>query len=172
MFSQRNRLSDQGLPAILDWHVTGLPDGDLLERLYREHEMLVRGVAVAAPVGGEPVVRRAEVGGGDDQRRPRDAPPEVLDAPELEARAADLAALEQGLAEPHGGHPVPGPREVAVAARAADGVPGVGRGVVGGPGGPPLGEGGGGLGGRGRGRRRRRGGGVGRGWGREGEEER
>lgn len=129
--------------------------------------MLVRGVAVAPRVGGEPVVGRAEVGGGDDQRRPRDAPPEVVDAPELEARAADLAALEEGLAEPRGGHAVPGPREVPVAARAADGVPGVGRGVVGGPGGPPLGEGGG----PGGGRRRRRRGRVGRGRGRESEEE-
>lgn len=134
--------------------------------------MVVRGIAVAAPVGGEPVVRRAEVGGGDDQRGPGDAPPKVVDAPELEARSADLAALEEGLAEPRGGHAVPGLREVAVPARATDGVPGIGRGVVGGPGGSPLREGGG-LGGR-RGRRRRRRsrrGSVRRGWGHESEEE-
>lgn len=102
--------------------------------------MLVRRIAMAATLGRESVVRRAEVGGRHDNRGPGDAPAEVLDAPDLEAGTADLAALEQGLAQPHRRHPVPALRQVAVPARAAHQVTGVGGGVVRGTRGSPYGE--------------------------------
>ncbi|PON97813.1 hypothetical protein TorRG33x02_064030 [Trema orientale] len=102
--------------------------------------MLVRRIAVAPTVGREAVVWGAEVGGRDDDRRPRNAPAEILDAPQLEARAADLSPLEQRLAQPHRGHPVPALHQVSVPARAAHHVPRVGRRVVGSPSRSPFGE--------------------------------
>ena len=85
------------------------------------------------------------IGGGDDDGGAGDAPAHVLDAAELEARATDLAALEQGLAEPHRGHAVAALNQVAVAARAAHRVAGIRRDVVGGARGSPFGEGRGGF---------------------------
>lgn len=133
--------------AVLDGHVGGLPDGDLLEGLDGEDEVGVRGVALAAAVGVEGEVGGAEVGGGDDDGGAGDAPAEVLDAAEFEAGAADLAALEEDGAEGGGGLAVAGLHEVAVAAGAADGVDGVHGGVVSGAGGLPVGMRGGGGGG-------------------------
>lgn len=100
--------------------------------------MLVGRVAVAPTVGGEAVVRGAEVGGGDDDGGARNAPAHVIDAAEHEARAADLAALEQRLAQPHRCHAVAGLHQISVAAGAADGVAGVRSGVVGGACGLPV----------------------------------
>jgi len=105
--------------------------------------MLLRRVTVSAEaIGVGSVVRCAEVGGGDDNRRAGDAPAAVevgvlLAAAELEAGAADLAAAEEGFAECGGGHAV---GKVAVAARAAERVGGV---VVRGVGEEPLGAWGG-----------------------------
>lgn len=130
-----------GVPAILHGHVAGFPNGDLLKSFDGENEVFVGRVAVSAAVGGEAVVGGTEVGGGDDDGGARDAPAHVLDAAELEARATDLAALEQGLAEPHRGHAVAALNQVAVAARAAHHVAGIRRGVVGGARGSPFGEG-------------------------------
>jgi len=95
-------------------------------------------VTVATAVVGEPVVGGTEVGGGDDDGGARNAPPVVVHAAQLEARAADLAALEQRLAEAHRGHAVSALDEVTVAARAAHGVAGIRGGVVGGVRGSPL----------------------------------
>lgn len=142
------------IPPILYRHVSSFPDSDLLEGLNRKHEMLVRRVTSAASLGGETIVGRTEVSGGDDNGGSRDTPSEVLDAPEFEAGTADLAAFEERLTETHGGHAVTGSDEVTVAARAADGVPGICGGVVGGVGRSPFGEGR-------RRRRRRRGSGEG-----------
>lgn len=134
-----------GVPAILHGHVAGFPNGDLLKSFDGENEVFVGRVAVSAAVGGEAVVGGTEVGGGDDDGGAGDAPAHVLDAAELEARATDLAALEQGLAEPHRGHAVAALNQVAVAARAAHRVAGIRRDVVGGARGSPFGEGRGGF---------------------------
>ena len=125
----------EGVPAILHGHVASasFPDCDFLERFNGENQVLLRRVAVsgdALRVGT--VVRGAEIGGGDGDRRAGDAPPPVkvgvlLAAPELEAGAADLAAPEESLAESGGGHAITAVKEVAVSARAADRV---GGGVV------------------------------------------
>lgn len=69
--------------------------------------MLVRGVAMAAAVGGKTIVRSAEVGGSKDDGGARNAPPQVVDTAKLEAGTANLSPLEQRLAQPHRGHPVP-----------------------------------------------------------------
>ncbi|GER26740.1 zinc finger CCCH-type antiviral protein 1 [Striga asiatica] len=132
-------------PPVLDGHVRGLPDRDLLERLDREDEVRVR--RVAPPAGGrvEAVVGRAEVCGGDDDGSAGDAPPEVLHAADLEAGAADLAPPEQDGAQGRGGLAVAALLKVSVPARAADGVDGVGSSVEGRAGGLPVGLGGGGV---------------------------
>lgn len=132
----------EGVPAILHWHVAGasFPDCDFLENFDGENEMLLRRVTVSAEaVGVGSVVRCAEIGGGDGNRRAGDAPAAVevgvlLAAAELEAGAADLAAVEEGFAECSGGHAV---GKVTVAARAAKRV---GGGVVRGMGEEPLGR--------------------------------
>lgn len=134
-----------GVPAILHGHVAGFPNGDLLKSFDGENEVFVGRVAVSAAVGGEAVVGGAEVGGGDDDGGAGDAPAHVLDAAEFEARAADLAALEQRLAEAHSGHAIAALDQVAVAARAAHRVAGIRRDVVGGARGSPFGEGRGGF---------------------------
>lgn len=59
--------------------------------------MLVGRVTAATSLGGETVVRRTEVGGGDDNGSSGDTPTEILDAPELEAGTTDLATLEERL---------------------------------------------------------------------------
>ena len=92
----------------------------------------------AEALGVGSVVRCAEIGGGDDNRRAGDAPAAVevgvlLEAAELEAGAADLAAVEEGFAECGGGHAV---GNVGVAASAAKRF---GGGVVRGVGEEPLG---------------------------------
>lgn len=96
---------------------------------------------MSATVVSETVVRGAEVGGGDDDGGAGDAPAVIVDAAELEARAADLAPLEECLAETHRGHAVAAPNEVTVAARATHLVAGIFGGVVGGMRGSPFGEG-------------------------------
>lgn len=101
--------------------------------------MLVGRVTVTPTVGSKSVIGRAEVGGRDDNGRARDAPAQVVHAPQLKARAADLPALEERLAQPHRGHAVPGLLKVPEAASPAYRVPGVRRGVVGGACGLPLG---------------------------------
>lgn len=98
-----NRGGEKGVPPKLHGHVSGFPNGDLLEGFNGEHEMLLRRVAMsAAALSVETVVRGAEIGGGDDDGGAGDAPPPVeggflLQAAELEARTADLAAAEQCL---------------------------------------------------------------------------
>lgn len=100
--------------------------------------MLLRKVTLPAPtLTLHAVVRGAEICSRHHDGGATDAPPTVeerllLSTPELEARAADLAAFEESLAEAHGSHVVTSfERVVVVAARAADGVAGVGGGVVG-----------------------------------------
>jgi hypothetical protein len=102
--------------------------------------VLVGRVTAAPTVGGKSVIGRAEVGGRDDDGSARDAPAQVVHAPQLKARAADLPALEERLAQPHCGHAVPGLLKVPEAARPAHRVPGVRRRVEGGACGLPLGE--------------------------------
>ena len=53
------------VPAVLNRHVPGLPNGDLLERFDREHEVAVPRVTVASAVGGESIIRRTKIGGGN-----------------------------------------------------------------------------------------------------------
>lgn len=100
--------------------------------------MLIRRVAVAPTFGGEAIVGSAEVCGGQYDGGSGNAPPYVLDAANLEARAADLAALEQRLAQPNRRHSETGLHQVAVSTRAADRVARVGGGVVGGACGLPF----------------------------------
>ena len=102
--------------------------------------MLVGRVTVAPTFGCKSIIGSAEVGGRDDDGRARDAPAQVVHAPQLKARAADLPALEERLAQPHRGHAVPGLLKVPVAARPAHRVPGVRRRVVGGACGLPVGQ--------------------------------
>lgn len=92
--------------------------------------MGVGGITLAAAVGLEAEVWGAEVSGGDDDGGAGDAPPEVLDAADFEAGAADLALLEEDGAESGCGLPVPVLNEVVIAAGPADGVDGVCGGVV------------------------------------------
>ena len=91
----------------MDGHDAGLPEGNLLERLDGEEEVVVGRVAVAAGVGGEAVVGGAEVGGRDDDGGAGETILEILDALDLVAAAARRAALEQRRAQPHRRHPVP-----------------------------------------------------------------
>jgi len=95
------------IPAVLDGHDAGFPEGNLLERLDGEEEVVVGRVAVAAGVGGEAVVGGAEVGGRDDDGGAGETILEILDALDLVAAAARRAALEQRRAQPHRRHPVP-----------------------------------------------------------------
>lgn len=80
--------------------------------------MLEGRVAPAAVIVRQGVVRGAEVGGGD-QDRAGQAPPPLAGAPDLVARAAAEAVVEQGGAQRRGVRAVPLAVEVAVAARAA-----------------------------------------------------
>lgn len=100
--------------------------------------MFVGRVTVATAVGGESIVGGAEVRGRDDDGCAGNAPPVVVHAAQLEARAADLATLEQRLAEAHCGHAVASLDEVTVAAGTSHGVAGIRCGVVGGVRGSPL----------------------------------
>ena len=93
-------------------------------------------------VGVKTVIRSAEVRGGEDDRSPGDAPPQIIDASELETSAADLTTLEQSLAQSDRGHAVSGFDEISVSARTAYFVARIGRGVVGGSRGAPFGGGG------------------------------
>lgn len=75
------------------------------------------------------VVRRAEIGGCDGDGGSGDTPAAVeggvlVATLELEAGAADLAAVEEGVAEGGGGQAVTAVKEVAVAARAAGSIGG------------------------------------------------
>ncbi|CAL9044048.1 unnamed protein product [Musa banksii] len=79
-----------------------------------EVEMLQRRVAPAAVVVGEGVVGRTEVGGGDDDGS-REAPPGVIGAPHLVARAAAEPIVEERGTEGRGVGPVPLAVEVAIA---------------------------------------------------------
>ena len=75
--------------------------------------MLEGRVAPAAVIVGEGEVRRAEVGGGDDDGA-REAPLGVVVAPHLVARAAAEPVVEEGGAEGSGVGAVPLAVEIAV----------------------------------------------------------
>lgn len=96
------------------------------------------------------IVRRTEIGSSNNYRGTRNTPPKIVYTPQLEARAADLATLEEHLTETDSCLAVPGLDKVTIAARATDGVTGIGGGVVSGVSRSPFGEGGrrGGRGGR------------------------
>lgn len=104
--------------------------------------MVAGEIAPAAVVGGEAVVRGAEVDGGDDYRRASaEAKEYVVDATELEAGATDLSPPEKLAAHrrrvpPQLPHPLqPLLRFRAVAARSSGGL-GVACGVCCGGDGP------------------------------------
>ena len=118
------------LPPIVDRHVGSLPNSDLLKGLNGENKVVVGRVAVPPAVRREPIVRGAEVGGRDDDGRPRNAPAEVVHAPQLEASPADLAPLEQRLAQSHRRHSISTLDQVSVPARAPHRVSWVRRRVV------------------------------------------
>ncbi|BAS87106.1 Os03g0822033, partial [Oryza sativa Japonica Group] len=95
-------------PAVGDGDDAGAVLGDVEEHGHGEVEVGARRVAPAAVVGGEGVVGRAEVGGGDeDGGAPRVAPlpPGLVHALDLEARAAALPGVEQRRAQRRVVHP-------------------------------------------------------------------
>lgn len=94
--------------------------------------MSIRRITLSPTIGRKSVIRRTKIRRRNDNRSPRNTPPEILHAPHLEARATDLPPLEQRRAQPRRRLPVPCLLQVAVAARAADHVPRIGGGVVGG----------------------------------------
>lgn len=157
------------IPAVLDWEDSGFPDGDLLEGGDGHDEVGIRGIAEPSGVGGEAVIRRAEIGSGEDDGGSRDAVAELLHASDLVASTARQALLEERGAQAGGGQAVAALPQIAVAAGSScdgggseirlerntmgelgrkrvrtDGVPWIGGGVVGSAGGAPLGESGGG----------------------------
>lgn len=92
--------------------------------------MSIRKIAPAAAIGGEPIIRGTEISGSNNDRRPWNTPAEVLHAPDLKAGAADLPLVEQRRTHPRRGFSVATFLEVAIAASAADGVSGIGGGIV------------------------------------------
>lgn len=101
--------------------------------------MGIRGIAMAAAVGVEPVIGSTKVSSGDNNGSSGDAPPEILHAPDLEARAADLTPLEQDRAQPRRRLTVAAPLQIPKPTRPAHLIPGIRRRVVGRPRRPPLG---------------------------------
>lgn len=95
--------------------------------------MLIRRITTSTTINGESKIRCAEIGGGDDDRGPRNTIPEVVDTSDLETGAADLTFLKEGGAQPRRSLAVAGLLEIAVPARASDGVTWVRRRVVRGP---------------------------------------
>ena len=94
-------------------------------------------------VGIKPVIRSAEVRGGDDDRSSRDTPTEIIDTSELETSATDLTTLKQSLAQTNRGHTVSRFDEISVSTRTAHQVSRIRGGVVGGSSWTPFGDGGG-----------------------------
>lgn len=101
--------------------------------------MLIRRITVATAIGVKTVIRSTKVSDSDNYRGSRNAPSDILDTAELKAGAADLAALEENLRQSSGGLTVACLFEVAVPARAAHLVTGIGGRVESGACRPPLG---------------------------------
>ena len=53
---------------------------------------------MASALRRKPIIRGTEIGGRQNDRGPRYAPAQVIHAPQLEARAADLPTLKKRLA--------------------------------------------------------------------------
>ncbi|KAB8084081.1 hypothetical protein EE612_006543, partial [Oryza sativa] len=85
-------------PSVGDGHDAGAVHADLEEGRLGHVEVGARRVAPAAVVVGERVVRRAQVGGGDGDAA-RQAPLPIVVAPQLVARPARRAVVEQHRAQ-------------------------------------------------------------------------
>jgi hypothetical protein len=108
------------VPLVEDGDDAGAVDADLLPRRLRHVEVGARRVAPASPVGGDGVVGRAQVGGGDGDGVAGLAPPGLAGvALDVVALAAGRAVVEQHLAQRRVQHPVPLVVQVVVPARAA-----------------------------------------------------
>ena len=95
-------------PAVTDGHDAGFILSDLEEHGHGEVEVGPRRVAPAAVVAGKGKVGRAKIRGGDDDgRASRVAPPRILVALYLEARAAAQPVVEQRRAQGRGVHAIP-----------------------------------------------------------------
>jgi hypothetical protein len=118
----RRKRRPTNIPAVGDGDDAGAVLCDVEEHGHGEVEVGAGRVAPPAVVGGERVVRRAEVGGGDvDGGAPRVAvlPPGLVLAPDLEARAAALPLVEQRRAQRRVVHAVALAVQVAVPASPA-----------------------------------------------------
>jgi len=105
--------------------------------------MLIRRVTMTSTIRRKPEIGGAEIGSSDDDGSPRNAIPEIIHTSKFKTSPTDLTSLKKRSAQPHRGLAVARLLEVTVATGAADRVPGVGGGVVGGPGRkPPRGGGG------------------------------
>ena len=109
-------------PSVHDGDDAGAVDADLLPRRLRHVEVGARRVAPAAVVAGQPIVRRAEVGGGDGHRGAGPLAPRrvrLVVAGDLVALAAGGAIVEERRAQRRRARAVPLRVEVPVPARAA-----------------------------------------------------
>ncbi|RWW07706.1 hypothetical protein GW17_00028899 [Ensete ventricosum] len=108
------------IPSVRDGDDAGAVLGDLEEHGHGEVEVGARRVAPPTVVGGERVVRRAEVGSRDeDGGAPAVAPPRVIRALDLEARPAALPLVEERRAQRRRLHPVPLAVQVPVPTRSS-----------------------------------------------------
>lgn len=126
------------VPAILNWHVWSLPNRNLLKNLNRKNKMRIRRVTLPASIRRKSVIRSTKISCRNDNRRPRDAPPEILHTPDFVTRAADLSFFEQNGAQSSSRFPISAPLQITIPARATDCVTGISFRVIRRPGGFPF----------------------------------
>ncbi|URE23233.1 hypothetical protein MUK42_03227 [Musa troglodytarum] len=116
----REAIGGEGVPPVGDGDDAGAVFGDLEEDGHGEVEVGAGRVAPPAVVGGESVVGRAEVGGGDeDGGAPAVTPTEVVRALDLEAGPAALPLVKQRRAQSCRLHPVPLAVQIPIPTRPA-----------------------------------------------------
>lgn len=104
-------------PPVLDGHDAGPSLGDLGEDRLGKVEVRLRGVAPPTVVVGERIVGRAEIGGRHHSGARQTAA--AARAPDLKARTAAPAIVEQRGAQRRRVGPVPRAVQVSVAARSS-----------------------------------------------------
>ncbi|KAJ6368035.1 hypothetical protein OIU78_000582 [Salix suchowensis] len=82
------------LPHIMNRHISGLPNGNLFKSFNRQHKMLIRRITFSTTIRSEPIIWSTKICDRNNNRSPRNTPPQIINTLNLKTRATDLSTFK------------------------------------------------------------------------------